>query len=263
LVGPSSPDDWLVTRLTIHSHDVPRQKHLPLLESITFPAWSLSVVDDILESQKIFSGSAQSGVVPQYLAATETAHPRGRRRLSAPGWSVASTRSSSILFNTKTHPPSCAYRGFEVIAGFFLFGLILRRNSRLLLAWVADSSTHWASTEEFILYQYQRLILQNSVMADQDDDFFNDLSQQATLSQSGNTGGNNSANEDESNPIPRQKRMACVVCRKRKLRCDGKKPSCGTCARVGHNCAYDEVRKKSGPKRGYVKQLEARLGTFW
>ncbi|KUL91261.1 hypothetical protein ZTR_01741 [Talaromyces verruculosus] len=101
-------------------------------------------------------------------------------------------------------------------------------------------------------------------MAEQDDDYFNDLSRQsmsqdATQSQSGNTGGNTSPTEDDGNPIPRPKRMACIVCRKRKLRCDGQKPSCGTCARVGHNCAYDEVRKKSGPKRGYVKQLEARL----
>ncbi|PLB55143.1 hypothetical protein P170DRAFT_33222 [Aspergillus steynii IBT 23096] len=56
--------------------------------------------------------------------------------------------------------------------------------------------------------------------------------------------------------VPRPKRIACVVCRRRKLRCDGRKPSCGTCARLGHECAYDEVRKKSGPKRGYVKQLE-------
>lgn len=28
---------------------------------------------------------------------------------------------------------------------------------------------------------------------------------------------------------------------------------------MSHDCAYDEVRKKSGPKRGYVKLLEARL----
>ncbi|KAJ5567411.1 hypothetical protein N7535_006717, partial [Penicillium sp. DV-2018c] len=59
--------------------------------------------------------------------------------------------------------------------------------------------------------------------------------------------------------VPRPKRIACIVCRKRKLRCDGRRPSCGTCSRLGHECAYDEVRKKSGPKRGYVKQLEARL----
>ena len=65
----------------------------------------------------------------------------------------------------------------------------------------------------------------------------------------------------DGNYVPRPKRIACVVCRRRKLRCDGRRPSCGTCSRLGHECAYDEVRKKSGPKRGYVKQLEARLGT--
>ncbi|KAJ5606171.1 hypothetical protein N7510_008952 [Penicillium lagena] len=67
------------------------------------------------------------------------------------------------------------------------------------------------------------------------------------------------ANYGDSNTGPRSKRIACVVCRRRKLRCDGKRPSCGTCSRLGHECAYDEARKKSGPKRGYVKQLEARL----
>lgn len=66
---------------------------------------------------------------------------------------------------------------------------------------------------------------------------------------------------DGDSYVPRPKRIACVVCRRRKLKCDGQKPSCGTCSRLGHSCAYDEVRKKSGPKRGYVKQLEARLGT--
>lgn len=59
--------------------------------------------------------------------------------------------------------------------------------------------------------------------------------------------------------IPRPKRIACILCRKRKLRCDGNKPSCGTCYRLNHNCEYSEERKKSGPKRGYVKLLEARL----
>ncbi|KAI0172018.1 hypothetical protein GGR52DRAFT_573159 [Hypoxylon sp. FL1284] len=59
--------------------------------------------------------------------------------------------------------------------------------------------------------------------------------------------------------VPRPKRLACMICRKRKLRCDGVKPSCSTCTRLGHECAYDEVRRKSGPKRGYVKALEERL----
>ncbi|KAI9799033.1 MAG: hypothetical protein M1826_005608 [Phylliscum demangeonii] len=59
--------------------------------------------------------------------------------------------------------------------------------------------------------------------------------------------------------LARPKRIACVICRKRKLKCDGAKPSCGTCSRLGHDCAYDQARRKSGPKRGYVKALEARL----
>ncbi|KAF3481469.1 C6 transcription factor [Arthroderma uncinatum] len=77
----------------------------------------------------------------------------------------------------------------------------------------------------------------------------------------GSGGRAESPGAQEGNPgyIPRPKRIACVVCRKRKLRCDGTKPSCGNCSRLGHECAYNEVRKKSGPKRGYVKHLEARL----
>ncbi|KAI0399481.1 fungal-specific transcription factor [Xylaria palmicola] len=62
-----------------------------------------------------------------------------------------------------------------------------------------------------------------------------------------------------NNDVPKPKRLACMLCRKRKLRCDGLKPSCSTCSRLGHLCEYDEVRKKSGPKRGYVKALEERL----
>ncbi|CAL5874636.1 uncharacterized protein PFLUO_LOCUS8933 [Penicillium psychrofluorescens] len=84
-----------------------------------------------------------------------------------------------------------------------------------------------------------------------------DFSQSASMADYGPPA--DAANHSESNTGPRSKRIACVVCRRRKLRCDGKRPSCGTCSRLGHECAYDEARKKSGPKRGYVKQLEARL----
>ncbi|QPG99315.1 hypothetical protein C2857_001456 [Epichloe festucae Fl1] len=59
--------------------------------------------------------------------------------------------------------------------------------------------------------------------------------------------------------VPKPKRLACMICRKRKLKCDGVRPSCSTCSRLGHSCAYDEQRRKSGPKRGYVKALEERL----
>ncbi|KAF3929340.1 hypothetical protein AA313_de0210079 [Arthrobotrys entomopaga] len=70
---------------------------------------------------------------------------------------------------------------------------------------------------------------------------------------------NEARRESADGDAPRQKRIACVVCRKRKLKCDGARPACGTCSRLGHNCSYDEIRRKSGPKRGYVKALEARL----
>lgn len=85
-----------------------------------------------------------------------------------------------------------------------------------------------------------------------DDGFFNDLSQQTEPS---NTNGQDAQNDGTS----KVKRIACVLCRKRKLKCDGTRPTCGTCKRLSHDCAYDEVRKKSGPKRGYVKLLEQRL----
>ena len=62
--------------------------------------------------------------------------------------------------------------------------------------------------------------------------------------------------------VPKPKRLACMICRKRKLKCDGIRPSCSTCSRLGHTCAYDEQRRKSGPKRGYVKALEERLSKW-
>ncbi|KAL9092287.1 MAG: hypothetical protein Q9165_004461 [Trypethelium subeluteriae] len=79
------------------------------------------------------------------------------------------------------------------------------------------------------------------------DDYFNDLSQQPEKTRPGrkNSGGleNDGEGENTNNGnANKQKRIAC-----------------GTCKRLAHDCAYDEVRRKSGPKRGYVKALEARL----
>ncbi|KAI4184195.1 MAG: hypothetical protein LQ348_004587 [Seirophora lacunosa] len=92
-----------------------------------------------------------------------------------------------------------------------------------------------------------------------DDSYFNDLSRQPSLPDSAPLPVPTEASPGESFEVPKPKRVACAICRKRKLKCDGGRPKCGTCARLGHNCAYDEVRRKSGPKRGYVKELEARL----
>ena len=90
-----------------------------------------------------------------------------------------------------------------------------------------------------------------------------DFSRQPTTNRTDSSESNvnvGAADQGDDGEVPKNKRIACVVCRKRKLKCDGNRPKCATCARLKHNCAYDEVRKKSGPKRGYVKELEARLG---
>lgn len=79
------------------------------------------------------------------------------------------------------------------------------------------------------------------------------------LEQGGTDERDGKTREGSNETVPRPKRIACILCRKRKLRCDGNKPSCGTCSRLDHHCEYSEERKKSGPKRGYVKLLEARL----
>lgn len=93
-----------------------------------------------------------------------------------------------------------------------------------------------------------------------EDDYFNDLSRQPTkLTDDADTQAEPQDDINGSAQAPKPKRIACVLCRKRKLKCDGNKPSCGTCNRLQHDCSYDEVRRKSGPKRGYVKALEARL----
>lgn len=95
-----------------------------------------------------------------------------------------------------------------------------------------------------------------------DGDYFNGLMRQPShLSNHSDSAPENPEPQRKETAVPRPKRIACIICRKRKLKCDGCKPSCGTCSRLGHKCAYDEVRRKSGPKRGYVKELEARLGT--
>lgn len=98
------------------------------------------------------------------------------------------------------------------------------------------------------------------------DGYFNDLTQPTGNAKQNKrqsptrdaNGADEGVNGGDST-VPKPKRIACIICRKRKLKCDGSKPSCSTCTRLGHNCAYDEVRRKSGPKRGYVKALEERL----
>ncbi|KAK4057012.1 hypothetical protein OIO90_001912 [Microbotryomycetes sp. JL221] len=54
--------------------------------------------------------------------------------------------------------------------------------------------------------------------------------------------------------------LACTVCRKRKLRCDGQRPECGTCVRLGHSCVYgDPIHEKLHER---IKDLESKMATL-
>ncbi|ODQ67654.1 hypothetical protein NADFUDRAFT_40803 [Nadsonia fulvescens var. elongata DSM 6958] len=53
--------------------------------------------------------------------------------------------------------------------------------------------------------------------------------------------------------------IACTTCRRRKLKCDGKLPACSVCVKLGVECYYESKRKRSGLKKGYVKELEEKL----
>ena len=53
--------------------------------------------------------------------------------------------------------------------------------------------------------------------------------------------------------------LACEECRRRKLRCDRRQPSCGLCETSGVECQIT-ARPPRGPQRGYLKILQNRIG---
>ncbi|KAH7098132.1 hypothetical protein BKA62DRAFT_759440 [Auriculariales sp. MPI-PUGE-AT-0066] len=52
--------------------------------------------------------------------------------------------------------------------------------------------------------------------------------------------------------IPLHRGEACMHCRKRKMKCDAAKPSCGPCSRNGNECEYE-----ISPYLRQIQQLEA------
>ncbi|KAJ3144427.1 hypothetical protein HDU89_008253 [Geranomyces variabilis] len=68
---------------------------------------------------------------------------------------------------------------------------------------------------------------------------------------------------DDANHHPHHKRKrttkACDICNKRKVKCDGSKPSCNQCTNGHLQCSYEREAKKRGPKQGHLKELESRL----
>lgn len=60
------------------------------------------------------------------------------------------------------------------------------------------------------------------------------------------------------------KRIACDICRERKVRCDRSQPCCGRCSRLGHRCKYTVSKRQDASNKLDVSQalstLSARLG---
>ncbi|CAI7616311.1 unnamed protein product [Penicillium glandicola] len=56
--------------------------------------------------------------------------------------------------------------------------------------------------------------------------------------------------------------LACEECRKKKLRCDRRRPQCDQCEDSGTACLVNQVRSPRGPKKGHLKALRNRIATL-
>ncbi|KAL4868237.1 hypothetical protein BDV12DRAFT_197459 [Aspergillus spectabilis] len=56
-----------------------------------------------------------------------------------------------------------------------------------------------------------------------------------------------------------ESKVACVVCRSRKVACDRRRPKCGMCEKNGFDCQYKPREHQPGLRAGYVSKLESRL----
>ncbi|MCJ1315718.1 hypothetical protein MMC15_001038 [Xylographa vitiligo] len=68
--------------------------------------------------------------------------------------------------------------------------------------------------------------------------------------------------EDSNDPKRRRIARACDMCRKKKIKCDGKMPACSHCINYKTECIFTQVEKKRNPPKGakYIEGLENRLG---
>ncbi|KAH8423291.1 transcription factor atrR [Aspergillus melleus] len=68
--------------------------------------------------------------------------------------------------------------------------------------------------------------------------------------------------DDNNDPKRRRIARACDMCRKKKIKCDGKMPKCSHCINYKTECVFTQVEKKRNPPKGakYIEGLENRLG---
>jgi hypothetical protein len=53
--------------------------------------------------------------------------------------------------------------------------------------------------------------------------------------------------------------LACIACRRKKIRCSGEKPACKHCLRSRIPCVYKVTTRKAAPRTDYMAMLEKRL----
>ena len=53
--------------------------------------------------------------------------------------------------------------------------------------------------------------------------------------------------------------LACIACRRKKIRCSGEKPSCKHCMRSRIPCVYKVTQRKAAPRTDYMAMLDKRL----
>ncbi|KAJ1855318.1 hypothetical protein LPJ73_002353, partial [Coemansia sp. RSA 2703] len=54
--------------------------------------------------------------------------------------------------------------------------------------------------------------------------------------------------DDKAAPVRKRLSLACTTCRQRKVKCDGGRPSCRTCAKFSWPCVYQPSNRKRGPR---------------
>ncbi|KAL1973727.1 hypothetical protein VTN31DRAFT_5287 [Thermomyces dupontii] len=53
--------------------------------------------------------------------------------------------------------------------------------------------------------------------------------------------------------------LACIACRRKKIRCSGEKPACKRCSRSRIPCVYKVTTRKAAPRTDYMSMLDRRL----
>lgn len=53
--------------------------------------------------------------------------------------------------------------------------------------------------------------------------------------------------------------LACITCRRKKVKCSGLKPSCAHCLRARTPCVYKTTTRKAAPRTDYMAMLDKRL----